>query len=81
MEPHPIQLTSSPARSAPLPGLSGTSRVNDDFTFELKMQPGQQVIRANASLQGATLKAVRLNGTDVTDAGIDVRAGEAISGV
>ena len=76
-----IQLTSSPARSVPLPGLGGTSRPNDDFTFEMKMPPGQQLIRANASLQGATLKAVRLNGTDVTDAGIDVRAGEAISGV
>ena len=56
-------------------------RVNDDFTFEMKVQTGQQLIRLSPVFQGATLKAVRLNGTDVTDTGIDFRPNEDVSGV
>jgi hypothetical protein len=55
--------------------------VNDDFTFELKVQPGQRVIRLSPQFQGATLRAVRRNGADVTDDGIEVRPNEDISGV
>ena len=47
--------------------------MNDDFTFEMKVQPGQRLIRVSPQFPGATLKAVRLNGADVTDSGIDVR--------
>jgi len=61
----------------------GIGRINDDGTFEMKLQPGRQLIRQNSgpgSPQMA-IKAVRLNGVDVTDGGIDVRANEDISGV
>ena len=78
-----IQLTANPAQPTPIPTLVGgaAGRVNDDFTFEMKVPPGERLIRVSPVFQGATLKAVRLNGTDVTDTGIDVRPNEDISGV
>ena len=80
IRPETIQLTASPVRPMPFGG-GGVGRVNDDFTFEMKVQPGQQMIRVSPLFQGATLKAVRLNGTDVTDTGIDFRPTEDVSGV
>ena len=79
-----IQLTATPMQPSPIVTLTGsgaTSRVNDDFTFEMRVAPGQQVIRLGGQPQGPTLKAVRINGTDVTDTGIDFRASEDVSGV
>jgi hypothetical protein len=78
-----IQLFAAEAQPGPIPTVvgGGGGRVNDDFTFEMKVQPGQKLIRIGPALPGATLKAVRLNGTDVTDSGIDVRPNEDISGV
>ena len=78
-----IQLTASAARPAPIPTLvgGGSGRVNDDFTFEMKVQPGQKLLRVAPTFQGVTLKAVRVNGADVTDTGIDVRPNEDIGGV
>jgi hypothetical protein len=83
IRPASIQLTANAARPTPIPNLGGGegNRVNDDFTFEIKVQPGQRVIRLSPQFQGATLKAVRRNGTDVTDDGIEVRPNEDISGV
>ena len=51
--------------------------LKDDFTFELKATTGRYLLRANVpSGAGSTnpwvLKAVRLNGVDVTDRGVDV---------
>src|SRR5207244_1417253 len=78
-----LQLMAGPVRpdlSAALGGMA-MSKVNDDFTFELKIQPGQRSIRLASQTPGVSLKAVRLNGADVTDSGIDVRPGQDISGV
>ena len=60
-----------------------TARVSDDSTFEMKVQPGNHLIRMNptAGFAGARIKAVRLNGTDVTDTGIDFRPNEDVSGL
>ena len=55
--------------------------MNDDFTFEMKVQPGHQLIRLGPQVPGATSKAVRLNGADVTDTGLEFRPNEDISGV
>jgi hypothetical protein len=52
--------------------------VNDDFTFELKTTPGQMAIRA--VVPGWQIKAVRVNGTDATDSGLDVGA-QGLGGV
>jgi hypothetical protein len=52
--------------------------IKDDFTFELKTTPGQMGIRALAP--GWQVKAIRVNGTDVTDSGLDVGS-QGASGV
>jgi hypothetical protein len=59
----------------------GPGRVNDDFTFEIKARPGRSVIRMMSFNPGWTLKAVRVNGVDVTDDGFDVRPNEEMSGI
>ena len=59
----------------------GPSKVNDDFTFEMKVQPGQRLIRLGSQAPGVSLKAVRVNGDDVTDSGIDFRPNQDVSGV
>ena len=56
---------------APLP-------VNDDFTFDLKTTPGQLAIRA--VVPGWQVKAIHVNGTDVTDSPLDVGA-QGVGGV
>jgi hypothetical protein len=52
--------------------------VKDDFTFDLKSTPGQMGIRAVAP--GWQVKAIRINGTDVTDSVLDVGS-QGVSGV
>jgi Carboxypeptidase regulatory-like domain len=63
------------------PFAGGQGRVNDDFTFEIKARPARVLIRANAMGGGWTMKAVRLNGAEVTDTGIDIRANEDLAGL
>jgi Carboxypeptidase regulatory-like domain len=70
------------------PFAGGPGRVNEDFTFEIKARPARVLIRVNmlfASGAGGggswVMKAVRLNGLDVTDTGIEVKANEDLSGL
>jgi protocatechuate 3,4-dioxygenase beta subunit len=58
---------------------SSSASAKADGTFELKGLAGHRVIRANNLPSGWMLKAVRLNGTDITDAGVDFKAGEQLS--
>jgi hypothetical protein len=62
---------------------SSTARVNDDSTFEMKVQPGSHLIRMNTigSFANTRIKAVRLNGVDVTDTGFDSRPNEDLAGL
>src|SRR5262249_5886449 len=69
----------NPEEFSPFAG--GPGRINDDFTFEIRARPARVLVRANAMSGGWTMKAVRLNGQDVTDTGIDVRANEDVSGL
>jgi hypothetical protein len=64
--------------------------VNRDWTFELRVLPGTFLIRSGGSIDaapgvaldaGILVKAVRLNGADVTDSGIEFRPNANISGV
>ena len=53
------------------------SPLHDDFTFENKTFPGRVALRAVVPItpdasNGWQLKAVRVNGVDVTDTGVDV---------
>jgi protocatechuate 3,4-dioxygenase beta subunit len=63
-----------------MPGGNITSRVNDDWTFELNGVFEPRVFRANLP-QGWTLKAVTLNGQDITDTALDVSPGQLVSGM
>ncbi len=60
-----------------------TARVSEDGSFEMKVQPGMRLIRMNpiGPFSNTRIKAVRLNGADVTDSGIDFRPNEDASGL
>jgi hypothetical protein len=64
--------------------------VNRDWTFELTVLPGTFLIRSGGTIDaapgvaldaGILVKAVRLNGADVTDSGIEFRPNANVSGV
>jgi protocatechuate 3,4-dioxygenase beta subunit len=60
---------------------SSPARIGDDGTFELKSSPGQMRIVMTNQPAGWTIRAVRLNGVDVIDSGIEFRANENVSGL
>jgi hypothetical protein len=77
-----IQLVAAPFTPQPLAG-AGPSRVNDDGTFEMNVPPGKANIRMNpiGPVASTRIRAIRLNGVDVTDSGIDFRPNEDITGL
>ena len=62
-------------------GASGMGPVTPEGTFEIKGLYGQRMIRANNLPAGWILKSVTVNGTDVTDTGLNIKANEPVSGV
>lgn len=56
-------------------------RIDDDWTFEVKAIQSPVLLRTFRTPPGYTLKAVLLNGTDVTDAGIAFKQGEPVTGL
>jgi len=75
-----IHATPKERALAMMGGLTAPSRVVEDGTFSIKSRPGLTRIGAGSLTPKWTLKAVRLNGVDVTDAGVEVRANEDIGG-
>lgn len=75
-----IRITANPdfAEGPMMVGASGGT-AKPDGTFELKGLAGHRIIRVANLPQGWALKSVRLNGTDITDSGVDFKAGEQIS--
>jgi protocatechuate 3,4-dioxygenase beta subunit len=61
-------------------GGGGGGRVADDWTFELTNLTEARLIRTNAP-QGWTLKAVTLEGEDITDTPVEFPAGQAVTGL
>jgi hypothetical protein len=57
----------------------------DDYTFELKSPPGVMRLSLSSGFgpqaTGWSIRSVRLNGVDVTDAGIEFKPNEDITGV
>jgi hypothetical protein len=81
VRPSSIQLYTVSAQFTPMiNGGAGGGRVADDLTFTLKVEPGQQFIRLRQP-QDVVLKAVRVNGDDVTDSGVVFRPNEDVGGV
>jgi hypothetical protein len=73
-----INANADPSDGPIMVGASGAS-AKADGTFELKGLAGHRVIRATNLPPGWMLKAVRLDGTDVTDSGVDFKPGEQLS--
>jgi protocatechuate 3,4-dioxygenase beta subunit len=60
---------------------SSASTVKADGSFELKGLSGRRLIRAANLPPGWALKAVRLNGEDVTDTGVEFKGPQEVSGL
>ncbi len=77
-----IRIMASPVDTDnPIFSMGGSGVLKPDGSFELKGIAGQRLIRPAGLPPGWTLKSVKLNGADVTDTGIDVKAGQAIDGL
>jgi protocatechuate 3,4-dioxygenase beta subunit len=57
------------------------SPIRDDGTFDITGLVGNRLIRVANPPKGWYLKAVHLNGEDVTDGGIEMKPGEDVSGL
>jgi hypothetical protein len=77
-----LQIAIAPKIPAPLAS-GNAGHANDDGSFELLAPPGPSLIRMNpiGQFAGTRIKAVRLNGLDITDTGFDIRPNEDVSGV
>lgn len=63
------------------PGTNAPGSIGEDGAFELRGLAGTRLIRVTGLPQGWMLKSVRIEGTEVTDAGFDFKAGAAVTGV
>ena len=61
--------------------ISGSSTITPEGTFEIKGLTGPRVFRVSNIPAGWVLKAIKVNGTDITDNGIDIKSAEPVSGV
>jgi hypothetical protein len=75
-----IMAPSATPEDGPVMGVGGAA-VKENGTFELSGLAGTRVIRANALPKGWYLRSVRVDGADVTDAGVEFKAGEEVSGI
>jgi len=64
----------------PMPGL-GASQVKDTGTFELDSLVGGHTFRVGNLPRGWVLKRVTFNGDDVTDRGVEFKAGQDVEGI
>ncbi len=77
-----IRVTASPVdMDGPMVAFAGPGTVKADGTFELKGLSGTRIVRVASLPPGWMLKSVKVNGNDVTDSGIDFKAGESVTGV
>jgi hypothetical protein len=75
-----LQIFAQSARFEPMMG-SRPARVDDDGTFTATGLAGRRMFRVNGLPPTWTLKSVLLNGTDVTDTGVEFKAEEEVTGV
>ena len=62
-------------------GGGGPGRVADDYTFVLKTSPGRARITLSNAPAGWSIRALRLNGADVLDSGIEFKPNENVRGL
>lgn len=77
-----MQISAPPATAdfGPLGG-GFSGRVKEDWTCQITGLTGHRLIRAGGMPSSWTLKAVLLNGEDVTDTGVEFKGGEDVSGL
>lgn len=68
-------------QDGPLAMLGGSSSVTPEDTFEIKGLGGPRLFRVMNIPAGWVLKAVRYNGADITDTGVDIRSSEPVAGI
>lgn len=77
-----LRISAASAESdGPLALLGGSSSISEEGTFEIKGLAGPRIFRVSNIPAGWALKAVRLNGNDITDSGIDIRPTEPVTGI
>ncbi len=78
-----VQLFPGMLEPTPMMISPGMNRINDDFTFEMTNLFDRRVFRGSAGGQnsGWYLKAVLLDGEDVTDTGIEFTPGRSYDGI
>ena len=77
-----VSIFPSPAEPGGMMINPGQNRINDDFTFELTSLSERRLIRANIGpTLGWYLKAVVLDGQDVTDSGVEFTPGRSYDGL
>jgi hypothetical protein len=80
--PDQVSIFPGPAEPTTMFMGSGNQRLNDDFTFELTGLFERRLIRANIGQNsGWFLKAVLLDGTDITDSGAEFTPGRSYDGL
>jgi hypothetical protein len=62
-------------------GPGGAGTVKEDGSFELKGLAGTRLLRAMGLPSGWILKAVRVNGAEITDTGVEFKPGEVVTGL
>jgi hypothetical protein len=75
-----ISAPATDADNSPMPTF-GNANVQDGGAFEIDGLVGGHIFRPGNLPKGWMLKSVQLNGEDVTDRGIEFKAGEDVSGI
>ena len=80
--PDQVSIFPGPAEPTTMFMASGNQRINDDFTFELTGLFDRRLIRANIGQNsGWFLKAILLDGEDITDRGVEFTPGRSYDGL
>jgi protocatechuate 3,4-dioxygenase beta subunit len=77
-----IRVTAPPAdqEGGPMIGVGG-AQVKENGRFEISGLTGTRLFRAGALPKGWFFKSVRIDGRDVTDSGVEFKAGEDVAGI
>ena len=74
-------IAGEPDNSDGNPGPAHPGTVRDDLTFEFSSWPGPHYVRVLVYQPGWRVKAIHLNGVDITDKPIDFKEGTPVSGI
>lgn len=81
LRPATIRVGASPALGMVLGANAPPVALNSDWTFEAKARAGLVRLTLNGLQAPWSIKSIRQRGADVTDTGVEVRAGEDVGGI